>query len=360
MKILYDYQVFIHNYGGASRYFTEVLAQLREQSDLDTDIALLFTQNIHLRDKKIYTSLGHYLPFKYKFSIARILDKINQLAAIIQLKIGHYDLFHPTLNDPYFLNYLNGKPYVITVHDMIYELGFLSKVPQKDLDDKRKLVQHAAKIVAVSHNTKNDLIRLLDVPEEKIEVIYHATTFVAQSKGQIAQKYILFTGNRSLYKNFDRFLEAVTPLLWADNDLYIRLTGAVLTLAEQEKIIQLRLTDKIIVESFVAEERLMTLYSNALCFVYPSLYEGFGIPLLEAFACECPIAISQTSCFPEVAADAALYFDPYDVADMRSKIQQLIENQSLRNQLISKGTQRLKAFSWEQTARQHEVLYKSL
>ena len=108
----------------------------------------------------------------------------------------------------------------------------------------------------------------------------------------------------------------------------------------------------------VSDKELIEYYSNAIGFIYPSLYEGFGIPILEAYACHCPIAISNTSCFPEIAGDAAIYFDPYSVKDIANTIEAIIYNPQKANELIQKGIKRLELYSWEKTVVETEETYK--
>lgn len=362
LKILFDHQIFVHPYGGASRYFVEVIDWLDANSKMKIELPLLLTQNLHLKEKKIYrkTLIDKLLDIKYKYSISNYLQILNQWNVKRQLQKGNFDIFHPTYYDPYYLEDLGEKPYVITVYDMMHELGFVKGTPQYVLDQKRLTIEKATKIVAISQNTKDDLVRLLNIAPEKIEVIYLATDFEATPIIKSATPYILFTGNRVNYKNFTLFIQAVAPLLLENDDLILKMTGVPLSADEIELLSTLGVQNKVEMVRMADEKRLMELYSNALCFVFPSLYEGFGVPLLEAFACECPMAISRASCFPEVAGDAALYFDPLSIDDIRATVKQLIDNEGLRRDLIEKGKTRLKDFSWEKTSKQHEILYQSL
>ena len=109
---------------------------------------------------------------------------------------------------------------------------------------------------------------------------------------------------------------------------------------------------------FVSDNQLAYLYQHALCFVFPSLYEGFGIPVLEAFASGCPVLLSNASCFPEVGGDAALYFDPYNPEEMAKTIENVVSDSNLRTQMIQRGHERVKAFSWDKTAAQTAEFYK--
>ena len=102
------------------------------------------------------------------------------------------------------------------------------------------------------------------------------------------------------------------------------------------------------------------MYAHAICFVYPSLYEGFGVPILESWAMKCPIALSSTSCFPEIAENAGLYFDPNNIDDIKDKVEQLINDSKLQNDLINKGTERIKKFNWSDKIDETFSIYNSL
>ena len=116
----------------------------------------------------------------------------------------------------------------------------------------------------------------------------------------------------------------------------------------------------ILFTDFLPDEQLNQLLANALAFIYPSLYEGFGMPILEAMSNSCPVVLSNASCFPEIAQDAGLYFDPKDIEDMYYKMSLMVEDEELRMNLIAKGNERVKDFSWEKCANQHIEVYKSL
>ncbi|MCD8313541.1 MAG: glycosyltransferase, partial [Bacteroidales bacterium] len=111
---------------------------------------------------------------------------------------------------------------------------------------------------------------------------------------------------------------------------------------------------------FLSEEDLRTAYRHALVFVYPSVYEGFGLPILEAFSQDCPVCLSEASCFPEIAGDAGRYFDPTDLESMRSAVAEVIASPALRSSLVSAGRERLQHFSWAASASAHLALYRSL
>jgi glycosyltransferase involved in cell wall biosynthesis len=121
----------------------------------------------------------------------------------------------------------------------------------------------------------------------------------------------------------------------------------------------LNISDRAICK-FVSDEQLSELYSKAIAFVFPSLYEGFGIPVLEAFASQCPAVLANSSSLPEISGDAAVYFDPFSIDDMRNQIERVICSPSLQNELIEKGKEQVKIFSWEKCAKETMEVYNSL
>jgi len=176
----------------------------------------------------------------------------------------------------------------------------------------------------------------------------------------LPKKYILFVGSRSGYKNFNLFVEAITPLLVKDNELkLVCVGGGNFKEIENEKFKRLNIINKIYQYS-VNDDILTYLYKKAVAFIFPSLYEGFGIPILEAFSCGCPVIASNTSSLPEVAGDAAVYFDPTDKLSMLNSIQKVIYNDELKKQLINKGIERVKEFTWEKTAEKTKMLYEEI
>ncbi|MHC6204332.1 glycosyltransferase family 4 protein [Breznakiellaceae bacterium SP9] len=370
MKVLYDHQMFGNqNIGGISRYFSELL-----KFNPTAELSLRYSDNVYLREPcfKKYKVLSknyeyeRFFPnfkFKGKGRLFRycnnIFQNINQAVSINCLKKSDYDIFHPTYYDPYFLKYLQGKPFVLTIHDMIFEL-----FPQYFLSDKnmvpnkRKLILSACQIIAISEQTKKDLLQFFPEVQEKITIIYHGFSFPILNNSEKKENYILFTGSRGAYKNFNAFARAVSPLLIKYN-LRLICTGYNFNSEEKELLENLRITDRTTCK-FTSDKELIELYAKAIAFVFPSLYEGFGIPVLEAFASGCPAILANTSSLPEIGADAAVYFDPYSIDDMRTQIDRVISSPALQKELIIKGKDRAKQFSWEKCAKETMEVYKQI
>jgi glycosyltransferase involved in cell wall biosynthesis len=173
------------------------------------------------------------------------------------------------------------------------------------------------------------------------------------------EKFILFVRNRGSYKNFDQFIKAFSIFSEKYQEFKLICTGNSFTTLEKELLIKLEIQDKVI-SFYASDDELNWLYKNAALFVFPSLYEGFGLPILEAFSMDCPIAISDASCFPEIAGDAACYFDPTDSYSIYLSMAKILNDSDYRQNLIIKGRERLKLFSQENRAYLTSNVYKSL
>lgn len=363
MNILYDHQIFtIQRFGGVSRYFYELIKYFQSDEIFHAKMPMLLSRNHYFSEGKIAGHLSFSPRIHIKGEYA-IYSWINELSSKAQLSLGQYDILHPTYFDPYFLNYLNGKPFVLTIYDMIHEkFPQLYSVRDKDSDHKKLLASKADRIIAISENTKTDIIDILKVEENKIDVVYLGNSLTSSEKrspDRPSEDYILYVGNRNRYKNFVSFIRAASKIA-IDSGLKIICAGGLgFTRAEKHLFAELGLENR--VEQHPAHDQLLAeLYQNALFFVFPSLYEGFGLPLLESFACGCPVACSNTGSLPEVAGDAAVYFDPYSEISIASAIMSLAEDVSLRSSLKQEGTKRLEKFSWKATAQRTKAVYEKV
>lgn len=383
MKILYDYQTFfIQNFGGISKCFAELIHNL--PTNVNVTIGIKESDNVYLNELNLVPNLqplhwtrdnfilpfyfkgqGKILRFCNKFDFIKTPYNINKKYSIELLKKGDFDIFHPTYFDDYFLPYLGSKPFVLTIHDMISELFFPSNNIQSI--KKRILAEKASHIIAVSENTKKDIIKLYGISADKISVIYHASELSSSKPSnsstkeyKLPEKYFLYLGLRNSYKGFQDFLTQTARFFQKHKNVHLICTGTPFSKYEKEFISKLNLSDQII-NAFFSTEQLRTVYSNAIAFVYPSRYEGFGIPILEAFEMKCPVILNNASCFPEIAKDAAIYFNLDDKNSCLNALENVynftIEE---KNQLISKGIERHKDFSWQKSAHQLVEVYHSI
>jgi len=365
MKILFDHLCFWEKYGGVSRYFVKLINNM--PSEVQYDITVRYTNNEYINElslaniKKVFDNIS----FRGK---ARLISALNKPYSISSLKKGNYDIYHQTHYNPYGYKYLpKNKKSVMTIYDMNffvipeeYKKNYFQKSIMKWQKKSSEIVD---KIITISENTKNDLIKLWNISETKIDVVYlgvdNIILDIYDKRRLYPNPYILFVGQRSSYKNFKKFLKAFNILIQTNHDLILVCTGNPFSKNEKEMLYQMRLSDKVIHVS-ASDVEMVGLYYNAELFVYPSLYEGFGMPLLEAMVCNCPVVCSNTSCFPEIASDAACYFNPYSEEDMLDIINKVINSKQLREELKKKGRKRAELFSWEKCANKHIALYKKL
>jgi len=389
MKILYDYQIFTkQNYGGVSRYFYELMDNLRAHK-IDIEIPINYSKNIYIKEAdflsrplKGYTEYKDFLlglrP-KGKAKIYKLLQKLNfiknaetanQKISIERLKKQNFDIFHPTYYDSYFLKYIGKKPFVLTIYDMIHETyPELFSADNKIARQKKILAQKAEKIIAISENTKKDIIKFIGINEDKILVIHLGNSINRQENNlkintdllkKLPEKYILFVGNRASYKNFDNFSKALIPLFKINKKLNaVCAGGGEFSDKEINFFKTFNITDKFRQYS-VNDSDMTLLYKNALVFVFPSLYEGFGLPILEAFNCGCPVAASNRGSLPEIAGNAAAYFNPEDISSITDAINNIIADDGTKEKMKKNGFEQLKKFSWEKTAEKTLDVYNSI
>jgi glycosyltransferase involved in cell wall biosynthesis len=355
MRILFDYQVFsFQKHGGISRYFVELIKRVPTGSIYN--IAGVFSDNVYLSESKRVHSLERLLP-KYSIRV-KIYKYINTMFSYYNVLKGGFDVFHPTYYDNYYLSVIK-KPFVITIHDLIpelYQKDFFKKDTQLLLN-RKNAIDKCNRIIAISENTKKDLIRYYNVNPEKIDVIYHGpNTFKKDTIINRWGQYLLYVGSRDAYKNFLFFIESVSIILKYNADVKIICVGSEFTLDESKLFDKLGILERI---QFIQADNitLYQLYSNAICFVYPSLYEGFGMPILEAFDCGCPVVLSNSSSLPEIAQGGAIYFDAEDSLSLIGSIERIINDFEFRSNLILKGYERLKFFSWTKCAEETQKTY---
>lgn len=372
IKILFDPQIFNEQkFGGISRVYTELFIQFNKIAEIQIDCSLFYTENIHYQESPMFSDsfqkrnnillkMSKILrPYRPKKLIRKNTEKTIEL-----LKAQEFDLYIPTYYDPYFLDYLGDKPFVLTVHDMIHELFPQYFGPDKiTIPSKKRLINQATKIIAISHSTKKDILAFYPhIDPSKIEVVYlgHSAKPEAEIQPDLPEKYILFVGNRSFYKNFRFFLKAIAPVLKLHPDTQLLCAGGNgFSPEEIEWIAALNVSGQVIQQNF-RDDELTNYYKKALFFVFPSAYEGFGIPVLESMASGCPIILTNYSSFPEVAGDAALYYELDNPRDLADKITLLLEDPQLRESLRIKGLDQAKKFSWEKMAKGYLNIYKKV
>jgi glycosyltransferase involved in cell wall biosynthesis len=358
MKIIYDANIYLEQRaGGISRYHYELFKGICRLG-YDARIVGLFVKN-------------RYLLSDGQYGKSFISDPTASFAAfnkwILKRKLKKTDpdvIFHPSGAYKYLYPEVPGiKNKVFTIHDMIVEKQS-TNINDKSAD-KLFYAGNANKIIAVSEATKRDIVQLWGIDREKIAVIYHGSSLnprlAKKTAKPVPDSFLLYVGDRGGHKNFATFVRAVAGLLKTKESLYLVCVGKRVFSDEETQLIEtLEIDKKIIFYIRPSDNELAYLYCKAAVFVFPSLNEGFGIPILEAWSCGTPVVLSNNNCFTEIAAEAGYYFAPDSQESIRESIEKVLTDKDLQKDLIEKGTNRLSLFSWEKTAKQTAELYKSL
>jgi len=370
MRILFDHQIYHYqNYGGISRYFYELTKGLI-QLDNECQNSIFLSENEFTTEKSLYNS-RKFVPFDFKGK-GSLKKYLNQKVSENIIKKGKYDIFHPTYYDTYFLNGILGKrPYVVTFYDLIHE-KFAHKYPdvltnfEQVLTNRRALLKEASGIIAISNSTKRDIIEYYGIDENRIDVTYLANSIHVGDLEDISAinnesgDYILFVGNRGAYKNFNTFIEAIKPLLIREKNIRVICAGGGVFQQDEINLLSSLNIRNQVSQVPINDKSLAVLYKNAILFVFPSLYEGFGIPVLEAFSNRCPTILSNVSSLPEIGGDAALYFDPQDRESILHQVEKFVYSTELRDEYRIRGLEQAKKFSWSHMTNQTLEIYKSI
>ncbi|MCL4382898.1 MAG: glycosyltransferase family 4 protein [Patescibacteria group bacterium] len=294
------------------------------------------------------------------------------------------DLIHYPYFEPFFLSLpiFKGKKTVVTVHDLtplVFPQYFPSGIRGRLKWGVQKcLLKKAEAIITDSENSKQDIVRLTGFPKEKVHVVYLAPAAEfrqikdtllldrIREKYKLPKEFVLYVGDVTWNKNLPRLLEAVKTL-----DFPLVLVGKALTADNYDKdnvwnqdLVKVQTLAKnntrILRLGFVPTEDLVVLYNLATVFVMPSIYEGFGLPVLEAMACGTPVVASKTSSLPEICGEAAILVDPYDRENLAKAIEKVVKDTKERNLLVEKGLIQASKFSWEKTTKETMRIYKKI
>lgn len=363
--IVYDCQIFLsQRYGGISRYFYELASYFMQSDQFSTTVLAPIYVNQYLKKLAPHRLIGCSIPEIAR--TVRLRATINRGLSSVILKRLCPDLVHETY---YSLARVASKKAktVITIHDLIHE-KFGHDFPPSDLTAlyKEKAIQYADAIICVSENTRKDLLERFDINPQKVFVTHLGCSFQPTPKRPLIQgepfhPYILYVGHRGDYKNFSRLLEAYAHSKHLKRDFSLICFGGVpFSQAEREQFVKYKLSTEQVQYIRGDDVVLSSLYTHASAFIYPSLYEGFGIAPLEAMSCNCPVVCSDRSSIPEVVGDAAEFFDPYSPESIAYAIESVLYSPERTQTLIQLGKQRVKRFSWESCAKQTADIYTSL
>jgi glycosyltransferase involved in cell wall biosynthesis len=362
MRIAFDQQIFSwQEYGGISRYFCSLATHLSKVHDVEAKIFAPLHVNGYL--PLLAQDIKTGIKVKKVPKTARLRIRASHLMAMPLIWLFRPDILHETYYSS-SANTLKGACRVLTAFDMIHE-RFADLLPHNDPTThlKKMAFSRADYIFCISENTRRDLMELYAVPADKTSVTYLGFDMLP-AEGEESFKhssYILYVGQRLEYKNFTGLVNAFASSKWLRNNFRILcFGGGSFTSAENELFKALGIAKSQILQISGDDTVLSSCYRNAAAFVYPSLYEGFGIPPLEAMSVGCPVVCSNTSSIPEVVGDAAEYFDPFNVESIRSAIEKILQSSELRSELMAKGFKRCRLFTWEKCAAETLAVYRKL
>lgn len=355
MKVVIDARMYREL--GVGRYIRNLILELQKTHKQEYFILLL---------KKDFENLKLQNNFKKILADFRWYGVSEQIKLPKILKGLDPDLVHfPHFDVPIFYS---GK-FVVTIHDLIHQHFNMQRATThgpliyklKQLGYKKVFqfaIKKAEKILVPSNFVKNQLIEDWGVDEEKIVVTYEAVDdkILQLYEKKITINYLFYVGNAHPHKNVEGLIKAYLKLKVKYKSLKLVLAGA--DHYFWQRIKKQHQDPGIIYKGYVSDEELVAFYKNAKAFVMPSFEEGFGIPLLEAMACGCPVVSSNAGSLPEVGSDACLYFDPHNQEDMINQISKILDDLNLRKELIKKGLKRYKKFSWQKLAKQTLEVYQ--
>lgn len=366
MLVGFDYQIFtLQEFGGISRYICSLAKELSSLADVRARIIAPLHINSYLRGSEMSDlRLGqfvHRLP-KTGLLIAATSGALFRPVS----RVVRPDVVHETYYSTKATCGLR-VPRVLTVYDMIHEL-FPDAYAPNDPTSRRKAaaVKRADHVLCISESTRRDLLERHGLPEDRVSVTHLACDVLPEAGPDVQElvgdgAFLLYVGARSHYKNFYRLLEAYAASAWLQGNFrLVCFGGGALTVGERARMHELGVPEVSVVQVGGGDERLATLYRNAAAFIYPSLYEGFGIPPLEAMSAGCPVVCSQTSSIPEVVGDAGEYFDPQQVDSIRSAIERVLRSSEYRQALIERGLVRQQQFTWKRCAAETLDVYRRL
>lgn len=371
MAIYIDVSAAVNSRAGLGRY-ARSLVQTMIQS-LDAPPRLFYNRTIqaqvppeweHIPQQSI--NLG-YKPW-------RMMVWQGQLTRMsFKRLVPEAELFHAT---EHLLMPLRDVPTVMTVHDLIFKLfpQHHKRMNYLFLNAAMPVfVRRADAIIAVSQASKNDLMRYYGTPDKKITVVHEAAAphfrvvpnaEVARVRAQynLPERFLLAVGTIEPRKNLSRLVESLAHLRRYDRRLELVVVGAKGWLYDDffEKVKSFNLQDVVRLLGYVPDSDLPAIFRAATVYVMASIYEGAGLPVLEAMACGVPVVSSRESSMPELGADVPRYFNPYDVDNMTDVLGLVLENERLRAEMAAAGPERAARFSWERAARETLQVYRSV
>ncbi len=363
MKVFYDSQIFsAGQYGGISRYFVELAMRLGKFPDTDVRIVSPIIRSPILSDyRKQISTVGIDLSSLPKIP-DRVARNINEFLFSGYTALTVPDIIHETYSWPQRFAPRSSKV-VATFHDAIPErLPHLYPELKKLHGERQSALSRADSVICVSESTRKDLLEYYDVDPGRVTVVLLGSSISPDSGApmDIGAPFFLHVGARYPYKNFNRLIRAFGEARLYRTHKLVSFTSKAFGETEFEAMEQAAVPRASVIRVGGDDRQLARYYAGAVALVFPSMYEGFGIPLVEAMRCGCPIVTSNTTSLPEVAGDAAIYIDPDDVGSISEALLSIASSGDIRDRLIAAGIARAGRFSWDRCAAETFAVYKNV
>jgi glycosyltransferase involved in cell wall biosynthesis len=361
MEVIFDDQVFhTQKRGGISRYICTLAGHLASLPETNVTLFCGYTENDFASNCVPGACLRKiHLARKQKYRVNSFIKKVCRRWLQLRVRMdftGRTTVYHPSFYDYDKVVKSRTSAMVLTVHDMIDEIYGGS---QKSIERKRNAVLAADAIICVSQSTKNDLLRLIPEAGPKAHVVYLASDVGKQSAVRQSESSVfLHVGNRSAYKNGINVIKAFIQVARIHPTPGLVLCGPALSAEEHELLRSEGFLDRVRHET-PSDSELANIYAEAIALVYPSSYEGFGLPVLEAMQLGCPVITSPVSSLPEVGGEAALYVDAQDINGLAAAMQLVWEDGQQRQRMREAGFLQAAKFSWERHSTLTREIYLS-
>lgn len=343
--------------GGIPRYFGELLPRMAPSVDLSLFLGFNSRANDDLRSGLNFRSCWYRKSPSFPHS--RTLYRKLNAVWLETLPEGTADIYHRSFDySPVRPKWARRQ--VTTVYDLIPE-NFPGLMKADAMQMRRQAFQDADGLLAISRSTALDLMERYEIPAEKISVTHLGVDHAFWSSGPPveAMDSLLYVGQRGSYKNFGLLVRAFAQARLRADTTLLCFGGGEFSSAERELFRELSVAGRI-QQKTGSDTDLRSAYRSSIALVYPSLYEGFGLPILEAMCSECPVISSASSSLPEVGGQAALYFDPHSVEELAHHLELVCSDAGLRQALARKGLAQSAHFSWEECASQTVEFYRAL
>ena len=360
--VIYDYQIFgRQRYGGISRYFCELVKSISSDQNFNVKILAGAYINEYLPNIPSNLLVGVKIPKIPK--TGKLIEQANIAFSKCWCQNYPVEIIHETFFTSQSVA-SNHTRKVLTIYDMIYDKFY----PGSEINRLKEIAIHRADhIICISESTKKDLLSLISVDPSKVSVIYlgyssdHDLESEQFSRNPIDAPYILYVGDRDGYKNFWGLLQAYANSKQLKKNFKLVCFGSLpLSTGEMSRASKMGVPENNLLHFLGNDTLLKQFYQGASAFVYPSMYEGFGIPPLEAMSSSCPVICSNTSSIPEVVGNAAEFFDPADIDSIVGALERVLFSSDYASNLTKLGLTRIQNFSWQTCAEQTSLIYSSL